>query len=226
MEVEQRIEIISNDLENNYGVEIGNRYKSIVYKLHNDIKYKEDKEDIEELINIQEMTLNEDHKQKQINGLQIKIKKIENKLIEQDKIIEIFKNENKELRQENKDLRNRLNKRDSLICITQVCKNIQYYIVQKITGWTKKQMKQEYVDYFDFKDEFMDRINEIENMEKEYGLYTNDENIKKIINKRNGICHPSAIELDEVKDSCNILSNEYANIIQIYDGYKRIADLF
>jgi len=144
MEVEQQIEIISNDLEYNYGIEIGEKYKSIVSlrsEIHNDEKYKDK---IEELINIQEMTLNEDHKQKQINGLHTKIKKMEIKINEQGNEIYLLKQENKELKQENKELKqeiiklnHRLDKQESLICITQVCKNIQYFIVQKITGCIK-----------------------------------------------------------------------------------------
>ena len=87
-------------------------------------------------------------------------------------------------------------------------------------------MKNEYVDYFDFKDEFNDKIDEIEKLEKQYGLYTNDNNIRKIINRRNGLCHPDPIDLHIVEDSCNVLCGEYTGITQIYDGYKQIAHLF
>jgi len=98
-------------------------------------------------------------------------------------------------------------------------------------------MKQEYFDYFDFKDEYNDKIDEIEQLEQQYGLFTNDNNIRKIINKRNGICpyevgykqsllHPDPINLQEVEESCNRLSSEYNGITQIYDGYKQIAHLF
>ena len=108
MEVEQQIEIISNDLEYNYGAEVGEKYKSIVYEIHNDEKYKNK---IEELINIQEMTLNDDHKQKQINGLQTKIKKMEGR-------IDVLEQENKELKQENKELKqeNKELKQEIILC--------------------------------------------------------------------------------------------------------------
>ena len=57
MEVEQQIEIISNDLEKKYGIDISNKYKSITYEIYNDEKYREK---MKILIDIQYMTLKND----------------------------------------------------------------------------------------------------------------------------------------------------------------------
>ena len=57
MEVEQQIEIISNDLEKKYGIEVSNKYKSIAYEIYNDEKYREK---MKILIDIQYMTLKND----------------------------------------------------------------------------------------------------------------------------------------------------------------------
>lgn len=148
----------------------------------------------------------------------------------QDNEIKLLKTENKELKEEMKNLKTRLTKlemNEKLIYVSQACKNIQIYIIKKITGWNKEDMEIKFEiechnNYKYFKTLYKTYLNEIVFLEKELGIYENDENIRKLKANRNDIAHPDEIDIEELGNICNEICGKYNGITKIVTGYSKI----
>lgn len=171
------------------------------------------------------------YKDKQIMDLKIKVKN-------QDDRITKLEDENKELKEDNKqkDIRiNNLEKQVNVLMrnhynliLWQAYKNLEYYIIQTATGYDNNKMEtiNTNLNSFitdennkDYKDTVMILIEKFE-----INKYSNG--LGKLTRNRLREAHPNPIEMEELQDACNDMKKTYIGIENLYNHYQEVYDYF
>jgi len=226
-ELPQQIKNINHKVKYKYG----DIYAEQVNEIINDVYHNLNIKTTIGLVDFIEYVINDDHKQSQINALKKDVKTLqeENKVLKEEnktlkeKVVKLENNNDKLTKQVNKLMRNHYN-----LVLWQAYKNVEYYIIQKVTGYNKDKMENINTNLTEF-------INNPDN-----NKYVNDINkfmIKFNINNYNGCigrlsrsrlpeAHPNPIELDELEDACDDMKNIYTGIEELYNHYQEVYDYF
>lgn len=225
----KQITEISTELKNLHGDDYGEQFcNRALYLITNNTVNKTDYQIIFEAVY---SLIDSDYKDRLIFNLQKKIK-------EQDARIKYLEEENKTLKQEIKELKienQNLNKKvdilmrnHNIVILAESIKTIQYYIIQRATGFDDARMKDVNLNL----DEFINNpLNtqyklEIEKLQEHFEISKYQSVINKIINKRNRLAHPNPIEMDELKQACDDMKTVYSGIDAIYNHYQEVYDYF
>lgn len=190
-------------------------------------------------------TIDYDNKDKVIASLQKKMKELETTIKNQDAKISKLEEENKTLKNEIKELKNEitelktenqnLNKKvnmlmrnHNIVILAESIKTIQYYIIQRATGFDDARMKDVNLNLDEFINNplYTQYKLEIEKLQEHFEISKYQSVINKIINKRNRLSHPNPIEMDELKQACDDMKTVYSGIDAIYNHYQEVYDYF
>lgn len=178
------------------------------------------------------------YKDKQIMDLKIKVKNQDDRITKLEDENKTLKNEIKdlksditELKTDNQNLNKKVNmlmRNNNIVILAESIKTIQYYIIQRATGFDDARMKDinlNLVDFIDnpFNTEYKP---EIVKLQEHFEISKYQSVINKIINKRNRLAHPNPIEMDELKLACEDMKNVYVGIDAIYNHYQEVYDYF
>jgi len=144
------------------------------------------------------------------NKKDIKIKNLEEEIIDmKDDIFEFSKD------------------RYNLI-LWQTYKNLEYYIIQKVTKYDNDSMKNINTNLTEFMNDPINYmyINEINMLKNKFNIDTYNKKLWLMKKKRTEIAHPDPIDLEQLKKACNKMKKEYEGIENLYDAYLEICDLF
>ena len=120
-----------------------------------------------------------------------------------------------------------INKNHNII-IWQAYKNIEYYIIQTVTGFDHNTMETLNTNLNEFmKNEknkcFLEAITKL--IEK-INIHKYKCSLAKIKRTRNNLAHLDPIEMTELLNACNTLKNTYIGIEEIYNNYQEVYDYF
>ena len=225
----KQITEISTELKNLHGDDYGEQFcNRALYLITNNTVNKTDYQIIFEAVYT---LIDSDYKDRLIFNLQKKIK-------EQDARIKYLEEENKTLKQEIKELKienQNLNKKvdilmrnHNIVILAESIKTIQYYIIQRATGFDDARMKDVNLNLDEFINNplYTQYKLEIEKLQEYFEISKYQSVINKIINKRNRLAHPNPIEMDELKLACEDMKTVYSGIDAIYNHYKEVYDYF
>jgi len=182
-----------------------------------------------------------DNKDRIIASLQSKVKKLEQEVKE-------LKEENKakdnviaeqnariiKLEEDNKQKDIKINKLEKqvnvlmrnhyLIVIAQAYKNLEYYIIQKATGYGTFIMDSINTNLNDFlaNENYKTYHEEVARLMKHFEIEKYSASLSKIKRARNNEAHPDPIDIDELKDACESLKTKYSGIERFYEGYQEV----
>ena len=140
----EQIETQINDLSYKIGDVYGDYYSKQFNYAINNIQNNTNIETTHIVVDLLDLTINDDYKQLQINALKKDVKTLqeENKVLKEEN--KVLKEEIKELKQDNIILKNNNNKLTKQVnklmrnhynlVLWQAYKNVEYYIIQKVTG--------------------------------------------------------------------------------------------
>jgi len=231
MEVQEQINNISNELNDLYGNEYGEQFINAM----EDIKTIESKHII---IDVLDLTLNVDYKQHQIIALRkdIKILKDENKELKliiktQNEKIDKLEKDNDLLKKDNKSLNKKVDilmRNHYNLVLWQAYKNVEYYIIQKVTGFDNNMMNNINTNLTEFKNNPSNQIytTEINKMINKFNIPSYINNIGKLTKNRLNEAHPDPIEMDELELACEDMKKTYNGIEELYNNYQEVYDYF
>ncbi len=182
-----------------------------------------------------------DNKDCIIAKLQAKVKKLEqevkelkdenkaknNVIAEQNYRIIKLEEDNKQLKEDNKQLNKNINvlmRNHYLIVIVQAYKNLEYYIIQKATGYNTVIMDSININLNDFlaNENYKTYYEEVTRLMKHFEIEKFSASLSKIKRARNNEAHPDPIDMDELKDACESLKTKYSGIERFYEGYQEV----
>jgi hypothetical protein len=235
-EILKQITEISNELKNLHGNDYGEQFcNRALFLITNNSTYKSDYQIIFEAVHT---LIDNNYKDRLIFNLQKKIKeqearitKLEEDNKQKDTRITKLEEDNKQ-----KDIKiNKLEKQVNVlmrnqyyIILSEVIKNIEYYIIQSTTRYDNNKMKNIDLNLNEFinNPENAQYKLEIEKLMEKFEISKYNASITKIINKRNRISHPNPVEMEELQDACNELKKIYPGIDELYNHYQEVYDYF
>jgi hypothetical protein len=227
MEIDQQIINISNKLEDNYGNEYSEQFNYAI----KDIKEKNNIQTIHIMVDLLDLTMDDDHKQKQINGLKKEIKilkedteELKSIIKKQNIRIDVFEEDNKILKKEI----NILMKRHYNLVLWQAYKNLEYYIIKTVTKYDDITMSNINTNLNEFKNDPLNKkyIDDINNLIQKFKINNYANNLGKLNKNRINEAHPDPIELDELKMACIDMKDKYNGIEELYNNYQEVYDFF
>jgi hypothetical protein len=226
-ELPQQIKNINHEVKNKYG----DIYAEQVNEVINDVYHNLNIKTTIGLVDFVEYIINDDYKQPQINALKKDVKELkeENKILKEEiKVLKqdnvIFKNNNDKLtKQVNKLMRNH----DNLV-LWQAYKNVEYYIIQKITGFDKDTMEKINTNLTEFMNNRDNNkyINDINKFITKFNINNYSSCLGRLSRSRLQEAHPNPIELDDLEDACDDMKNIYIGIEELYNHYQEVYDYF
>ena len=229
----EKIKYCADELTFSYGEYDGDTYysNSIIIADQLPINY-------EQIVDINRRILDEDHKNKRINGMQKKIIKLELKdndntikineleLKDKEKIIQINKLETT-VNELNKSV-NYLLQKEYVMILWQAYKNLEYYIIQKVTNYADEKMNTINTNLTEFcnnpaNNKYINKINELY---EQFNIHQYSSSLGKINRKRLKVAHPSPIEMAELKSACDTLKKDYSGIEELYNKYEDVYNYF
>ena len=184
-----------------------------------------------------------DNKDKIIICLQAKVKKLEQEIIElkednksKDHVIaeQNARITNLELDNKQKDIKiNKLEKQVNvlmrnhyLLVIAQAYKNLEYYIIQKATGYdsTKMDLLNTNLTMFLADDKNKDYKDQIKILMEKFQINSYEKSLGKLTKNRMREAHPNPIEMDELALACQDMKLVYPGIEKLYEGYQEVYD--
>ena len=226
-ELPQQIKNINHEVKYKYG----DIYAEQVNEVINDVYHNLNIKTTIGLVDFVEYIINDDYKQPQINALKKDVKTLqeENKVLKeeikelkQDNII--LKNNNDKLtKQVNKLMRNHYN-----LVLWQAYKNVEYYIIQKVTGFNKDKMKTINTNLTEFINNPNNNsyVNDINKFITKFNINNYNGCLGRLSRSRLQEAHPNPIELDDLEDACNDMKNIYNGIDELYNHYQEVYDYF
>jgi hypothetical protein len=221
----KHIDIISNEIRNNQGEDYAKQYSHIALELLNKNSHSND--EIHILIEATFCLIDDDFRCKLIDDLRKHIKQQNIKIDKLEKDFIELKNDNTQLKQEitilNKNM-NFLMKKHYNIILWQAYKNIEYYIIQTITNYDDKTMDKLNTNLTEFKKDPNNSkyIESINNMIITLNINKFSHCLGKLNKTRNRDAHPEPIEIDELKEACLEMKNDYNGIEELYNIYQKI----
>ena len=175
-----------------------------------------------------------DNKDKIIICLQAKVKKLEQDVRElkednkaKDHIIAEQHARLRNLELDNKQLNKKVDtlmRSHYLIVIAQAYKNLEYYIIQKATGYDSSVMDTINTNLNEFlaNANYQSYHEEVASLMAHFEIEKYYASLGKIRKARNNEAHPDPIEMDELKDACESLKTKYPCIERLYEGYQEV----
>ena len=235
-ELINQITHITKEIEKIYGEDYSKQYFNasiiLVGKLNND--YNEYEVVVDTLKNL----VDNEYKQKQINDLQKNIKDLEKEVKNLKEVNKILKEkvinleiENKELKENNKKINNKLNilmKNHYNLVLWQAYKNIEYYIIQKVTNYDDNTMDSLNTNLNEFiKDPDNNKyIEDLNNLIIKFKIDKYKNSLGKLTKNRLREAHPNPIELDELELACEEMKCVYNGIEELYNNYHEVYNYF
>ena len=219
-ELSQQIMNITDEIKYKYG----NDYAEQVNEAMNDVHKNLNVKTTHILVDFVELVINNDYSQPQINALKKDVKELkkEIKVLKQDNVV--LKNNNDKLtKQVNKLMRNHYN-----LVLWQAYKNVEYYIIQKITGFDKDTMEKINTNLTEFINNPNNNkyINDINKFITKFNINNYSSCLGRLSRNRITEAHPNPIELDDLEDACEDMKNVYTGIEELYKNYKEVYDYF
>ena len=232
----KQITQITDEIKNIHGDDYGEQYCNVAINLIS--KNPSNINEYQILIEAAYFLIDSDYKDKLIYNLQKRLK-------EQDvRILNLEKN-NKVLKEENKTLKERVikleNNNDKLtkqvnklmhnhynLVLWQAYKNVEYYIIQKITGFDNDKMETINTNLTEFinnpnNSKYVDDINKFIT---KFNINNYNGCLGRLSRSRLQEAHPNPIELDDLEDACEDMKNVYTGIEELYKNYKEVYDYF
>ena len=226
-ELSQQIMNITDEIKYKYGDDYAEQVNEAMNDVHNNLNVKT----THVLVDFVELVINNDYSQPQINALKKDVKELkeenktlkeEIKVLKQDNIV--LKNNNDKLtKQVNKLMRNHYN-----LVLWQAYKNVEYYIIQKITGFDKDKMEKINTNLIEFINNPNNNkyINDINKFITKFNINNYSSCLGRLSRNRITEAHPNPIELDDLEDACEDMKNVYTGIEELYKNYKEVYDYF
>jgi hypothetical protein len=222
--IKEQINHIANELKETYGDYYAEQYYNSSINLLENLSNKLTEYQI--ILETMQTIMDDDYKLKLIQNLQKRLK-------EQDIRINKLENENTELKSEIVDLKTNINKlnkrlddkeeREYIITLIQATRNMEHYIIKKLTNWSDDEIRN-YGGLNKFKKNNQNFMSEIQDMEDEFGLTVNKQNIIKINEKRKIYAHPNPIDIEELEKACDKFCGKYNGLTELYKGYKKYCE--
>ena len=212
----------SKNLEYMYGDQYAQLYHTSAIKLFNHCENKPLCEDLMTLITTQELTCDDDSKQRQISALRSTLSTTVNQL-------DTLKKENIDLKNNIIECKNDISELKStvdllikdkyLITICQAYENIQVHIIKTVLGINDDQFDEHFDDHFSYnkykKTCSEDTLNLILFEEKKYNILSFSKVMQTHKHSRNSIAHPCPVDLNILKKACIV----YSDLSQLYNTY-------
>jgi len=232
----KQITQITNEIKNIHGDDYGEQYCNVAINLisknHSNIN------EYQILIEAAHSLIDSDYKDKLIFNLQKKIKEQdlrilnlekETKDLKQDIVVLkqnniVLKNNNDKLtKQVNKLMRNHYN-----LVLWQAYKNVEYYIIQKVTGYNKDKMENTNTNLTEFinNPDNNKYVNDINKFMIKFNINNYNDCLGRLSRNRLQEAHPNPIELDDLEDACDDMKNIYTGIEELYNHYQEVYDYF
>ena len=183
------------------------------------------------LVDFVELVINNDYSQPQINALKKDVKELkeENKTLKEE--IKVLKQDNIVLKNNNDKLTKHINKlmrNHYNLVLWQAYKNVEYYIIQKITGFDKDTMEKINTNLTEFINNPNNNkyINDINKFITKFNINNYSSCLGRLSRNRITEAHPNPIELDDLEDACEDMKNVYTGIEELYKNYKEVYDYF
>ena len=151
-----------------------------------------------------------------------KVLKEENKTLK-ERVVILENNNDKLTKQINKLMRNHYN-----LVLWQAYKNVEYYIIQKITGFDKNTMEKINTNLTEFINNPNNNsyVNDINKFITKFNINNYSSCLGRLSRNRITEAHPNPIELDDLEDACEDMKNVYNGIEELYKNYKEVYDYF
>lgn len=232
----KQITEITNEIKNIHGDDYGEQYCNVAINLisknHSNIN------DYQILIEAAYSLIDSDYKDKLIFNLQKRLKEQESRIthLEKDnkdlkeqnktlkeRVIKLEDNNDKLTKQVNKLMRNHYN-----LVLWQAYKNVEYYIIQKVTGFDKNKMENTNTNLTEFINNPNNNsyVNDINKFITKFNINNYNGCLGKLSRSRLQEAHPKPIELDDLEDACNDMKNIYNGIDELYNHYQEVYDYF
>ena len=226
MEVKNQINIITNEISDLGGIDYAKQFTYSITEVENNIKA----EIFHVIIDAMEM-MTEDNKNKKINSLKTENKEIKTTLEDMKNVIKTQGDEIKELKKDNKEMKTTINyllQRAYVVVLWQAYKNLEYYIIKKVTNYSKEQMNNVNTNLTEFcnnsiNNKYVDKINELYN---KYNIHKYSSSLGKINGARIDVAHPSPIDMEELKNACDMMKKDYNGIDELYNNYDDVYKYF
>jgi hypothetical protein len=235
-ELLKQITQISNEIKNIHGDEYGEQYSNVAINLIS--KNQSNINEYQILIEAAYSLIDSDYKDKLINNLHKKTKEQDIRILNLEKDIKILKEDNKQkdirilnLEKDNKVLTKKVNilmRSHYNLVLWQAYKNVEYYIIQKVTNYDKNKMESINTNLTEFIKNPDNSIyaNDINKLIIKFKINNYNKSLGKLTYNRIQEAHPNPIELDELEDACNDMEYIYCGIKDLYNNYKEVYDYF
>jgi hypothetical protein len=232
----KQITQITDEIKNIHGDDYGEQYCNVAINLisknHSNIN------EYQILIEAAHSLIDSDYKNKLIFNLQKKIKEQDSRILNLEKETKdlkqdivvlkqnniVLKNNNDKLtKQVNKLMRNHYN-----LVLWQAYKNVEYYIIQKVTGYNKDKMENINTNLTEFinNPDNNKYVNDINKLMIKFNINNYNDCLGRLSRSRLQEAHPNPIELDDLEDACYDMKNIYTGIEELYNHYQEVYDYF
>ena len=225
---------ISNELKNLHGDDYGEQFcNRVLHVINNNPAGKTDFQIIFEGVY---SLIDNDYKDKLIFNLQKKIKEQDARIRTLEKEINTLKEDNKQLNEDNKQKDIKINKLEKQVNVLmrnhnnlvlwQAYKNLEYYIIQKATGYdsTKMDLLNTNLTMFLADEKNKDYKDQIMILMEKFQINSYEKSLGKLIKNRLREAHPNPIEMDELAQACQDMKLVYPGIEKLYEGYQEVYD--
>jgi hypothetical protein len=223
----QQIMNITDEIKYKYGDDYAEQVNEAMNDVHNNLNVKT----THVLVDFVELVINNDYSQPQINALKKDVKELkeENKTLKEE--IKVLKQDNIVLKNNNDKLTKHINKlmrNHYNLVLWQAYKNVEYYIIQKITGFDKDTMEKINTNLTEFINNPNNNkyINDINKFITKFNINNYSSCLGRLSRNRITEAHPNPIELDDLEDACEDMKNVYTGIEELYKNYKEVYDYF
>jgi len=225
----KQITQITDEIKNIHGDDYGEQYCNVAINLIS--KNPSNINEYQILIEAAHSLIDSDYKDKLIFNLQKKIKEQDSRILNLEKETKDLKQDNVVLKNNNDKLTKQVNKlmrNHYNLVLWQAYKNVEYYIIQKITEFDKDKMEKINTNLTEFINNPNNNkyINDINKFITKFNINNYSSCLGKLSRNRITEAHPNPIELDDLEDACEDMKNVYTGIEELYKNYKEVYDYF
>ena len=252
IEIVNKINNIASKIKSIHGVYYGDQLQTIATDIFQIID-KYDNNNLDKynlLLEMIENIIKDDYKNNTIISLKKKVKELENivreqqqTIKEQQKIINQQQEEIKQLKAESmvKDIKiaaleNKVATLETNISVLmakhynfviwQAYKNLEYFIIQKATGYDSNKMETLNTNLTLFMNADANKVylEEINKLVEKFNINSYKQSLGRLERQRNNEAHPDPIEMDELATACTNMKNKYPSIDELYNHYQEVYD--
>lgn len=228
-EILNQLTHITNKIKEIYGEDYSNQYCNVALNLINE--HAQNLNNYQILIEATYLLIDDDYKHKLIQNLNKKIKEQDCRINNLEKEVKDLKQDNKILKEDNINLNKKVNilmKNHYNLVLWQAYKNLEYYIIKKVTNFDDTTMETLNTNLNEFiknpdNNKYIEEINKLIDKFK-IDKYKN--NLGKLTKNRLKEAHPKPIELDELELACAEMKSVYSGIEELYNNYQEVYNYF